>query len=108
MRQYYQLVRDYGKYDLEYTVYEARKAPDGGIQIAALPVNLVGNHPDEILDTLRHIMKDIKSNPPVDKADVDIFHENILHVEDDMYLLDPEHDDIDEETLTKEVLTYGG
>lgn len=94
MKQYYQLVREYGKYDLEYVVYEAKKDAQGHIQIAAAPFTLVGNHPDEIQDTLRHIMRDIKANAPVDKSDCNVYHDDTWSG-DDLFIVDPEFDAYD-------------
>ncbi len=101
MKHYYQLVRDQGRYDLEYTVYEARQGFDGGVQIAAMPLVLIGNHPDEIKDTMAHVARDIKKYPVVDKSDCDIFHDNLLHYTDDSIL--DEEEDIDDETLLREL-----
>jgi len=101
MRHYYQLVKDRGKYDDEYTLYEARTSGKD-VQIAAHPFVLVGNHPDEIEDTLKLIMNDIKKYPPVDKYSCNIFHETMWH-DDDEYLLDENLDDIDDQTLLKEL-----
>lgn len=86
-KHYYQLVRTYGKYDLEYVVHAARKDKQNNIEISAIPFVLVGNHPQEITDTLQHIAKDVKENPPVDKQDCDIYHEN-LYYEDEDYVED--------------------
>ncbi len=101
---YYQLVREYGKYDLEYTVYEARKDAENNIQIAAIPFVLVGNHPEEIADTLALIAKDIKKHPPVDKSDCDIFHDTLWHEEDEPFYTDeveePEPSYVDEDIMS--------
>lgn len=67
MKYYYQVVRSYGKHDVEYTVYQARKDEAGNIEISDTPIVLVGNHPDEIIDTLNHVEEDMKTNPVVDK-----------------------------------------
>lgn len=91
MKQYYQLVRAYGKYGIEYTVYEAKELDTGEICIAPKPFTLVGNHPEDIEYTLEHIMKDLKRNPPVDKDDCAIWHDSLWH-EDDDYFIDPEFD----------------
>lgn len=80
---YYQLVRSYGKYDIEYVIHEARKDAKNNIEIAAIPLVLVGNHPDEIRDTITHLLEDMKKHPAVDKDDCDIFDDNLEYEERD-------------------------
>lgn len=83
MKKYhYQLVRSYGKYDIEYVIHYARTDPKNGIEITAIPLTLVGNHPDEIRDTITHILEDMKKHPAVDKKDCNIFHDNLMYDED--------------------------
>lgn len=78
-KYHYQLVRDYGEYDFEYTIHEATITEDNEVRIAAIPFTLVGNHPEEILDTLKQIAKDMKKHKPVDRQDCDIYHDELWH-----------------------------
>ncbi len=100
MQQYYQLVREYGKYDIQYVVYEARKDRYDNISISPAPFILVGNHPDEIQDTLTAIRKDIKTYPPVDRVDCNVLHERMWHDEDDTFV---QYEDVSDEELLKEL-----
>lgn len=78
---FYQLVRDYGDYDIEYTLHEARQTSDGNIEIQALPFVLTGNRIADIVSTLKQIQYDITTRKPIDKSDCNIWH-NTLWVDE--------------------------
>lgn len=97
-KHYYQTVRKYGKHDFEYVIHEARKDRFNNIEISAIPIVLIGNTIQEIKDTLKLIEKHMKNYPPIDKADCNIFHDNLIY-EDDFPEEDEQEDELDEHEL---------
>ena len=97
MKQYYQIVSTVGRYGTEYMIYKARKNDMGAVSIAQKPITLIGNTPEEILDTVKQIGKDIKTYPPIPRHTCNIFStaddatSEAFEI-DDIYDIDTEHE----------------
>ena len=91
MKYYYQLVEKLGKYGPEFVIYEARKSGKK-VEIQPRPFILVGNTPQEIVDTLECIMKDINENTPIKMPDCSIFEDDLMYDDDPEAIFDDEND----------------